>query len=251
MGGLPKAWLVSLAVPRRRSLGPAFFKSFYDGMRIWGGAFGARLAGGDTTASPGPLVIDIFMVGEVEQGRALLRSGARPGDFVYCSGNPGDSAAGLALLQKKIRRPDRAAAELTKKKHLQPLPRVLAGRFLNSNRAASACIDISDGLASELHHLARESGVAIDIEADAVPLSPAARALSPRALDWALYGGEDYELLFTVPPKKAALLEKDCARMTGTAIRRIGIVKRGQGVRIRSRGRWKALADSGYEHKIF
>jgi thiamine-monophosphate kinase len=251
MGGLPRAYLVSLAIPRRGALSKEFFKSLYAGMRAWGESFGAALSGGDSSSSPGPLLIDIFMLGEVEKGRALLRSGARPGDLVFCTGSPGDSAAGLAVLQGKLKNPDKGAAAIAVKRHLLPVPRCLAGRFLSTQSAASACIDISDGIASEAHHLSRESGVAIDLDADAIPLSPAVRALGKNALDWALRGGEDYELLFTAPPSKLGLLERDFRGRTGVSLSLIGRVKRGRGVRIKRHGKWKALADGGYEHKFF
>jgi len=251
MGGLPKAYLVSLAVPRRAGLKLDFFKSLAAGMRAWGQSFGAELAGGDTTMSPGPLVVDVFMLGEVEKGRALLRSGARPGDLVFCTGSPGDSAAGLAVLQKRLKRPDKGAAALVAKRHLLPIPRILAGRFLSRHQAATACIDISDGLSSELHHLAAESKVAIDLDAGAVPLSAAARKLSPKALQWALSGGEDYELLFTVPRSKLKFVGENFRRMTGISATLIGRVKKGRGLRMHLGGEWRPLPNSGYEHKIF
>ena len=255
MGGNPRAYLVSLAIPKRKQLKADFFKALYDGMRAWGQSFGAELAGGDTTSSPGPLVIDIFMLGEVEQGRALLRSAAKPGDFVFCTGKLGDSAAGLACLQAGPKRVPPSEAALLIKRHRLPVPRCLGGRYLLAKRAAHACIDISDGLASELHHLARESGVAIDLDGEAVPLSHAARgvaaALRKDPLDWALTGGEDYELLFTAPPSKLKLLEFEFSRLTGSQLSLIGRVKKGKGVRIHRKGKWRALPDSGYEHKIF
>lgn len=249
MGGLPKAYGVSLAIPK--GLKPDFFKSLYAGMRAWGQSYGAELAGGDTTSTKGPLVIDVFMLGEVEKGRALLRNRAKPGNWVFCTGTPGDSAAGLAVLQKKVRRPDKNAAALMVKRHLLPIPRILAGRFLSSHKAASACIDISDGLASELHHLASEGGVAIDVDSKAIPLSAAARRLSSRALDWVLSGGEGYELLFTVPDSKRHFVEENFRQMTGTTLALIGRVKKGSGVRIHRAGYWQKLKNTGYEHKIF
>jgi thiamine-monophosphate kinase len=252
MGGLPRAYLVSLAIPKRKRLPRSFFKSLYDGMQAWAGAFGASLAGGDTSASSGPLLIDVMMLGEVEQGRAILRSGARPGDLVFCSGTLGDSAAGLALLQGEIsrKRLSPAASLQLIKRHRLPNPRCLAGRFLLEKRLASSCIDISDGLSSELHHLAKESAVAIDIEAESIPMSAPARSLSRKSLDWALSGGEDYELLFTAPPSKLAFLEKNFSRVADCRLSCIGRVKKGSGVRIHKDGRWKTLRDSGYEHTI-
>jgi thiamine-monophosphate kinase len=260
MGGIPRLYLVSLGIPKHPALSPQFFDALYSGMRAWSESFGAYLAGGDSTATRGPLVIDIFILGEIEKGRALLRSGARPGDLVYCSGHPGDAAAGLACLrQKKILKTSnavqRGAASLVVKRHLLPVPRCIAGRFLSTRRAASACIDISDGLASELHHLATESKVAIDIEAEAIPLSASAwlvaKALRKDPLEWALSGGEDYELLVTVAPSKQRLLEREFSRMTGSNLTLIGRVKPGRAVRIRRKAAWKLLPDNGYEHEIF
>jgi thiamine-monophosphate kinase len=255
MGAQPKAYLVSLSIPRRPSLKTAFFKALYAGMRAWGEAFGASLAGGDSTASPGPLVIDIFAIGEVEKGRALRRSGARPGDLLFCTGNLGDSAAGLACLKHGSHGLPRGALAVALKRHLTPVPRCQAGRFLLQRNLANACIDISDGLSSESHHLARESKIAIDIEAEAVPLSAAARKLARKLkrdpLEWALSGGEDYELLFTAPASKLSQLERDFSRLTGLDLHCMGRVRPGRGVRIRQNGRLKPLADKGYEHRIF
>jgi thiamine-monophosphate kinase len=255
MGGLPRAYLVSLAIPRRKPLNRHFFKSLYDGMEAWAGAFGACLAGGDTTATSGPLVIDVMMLGEVESGRALLRSGARPGDLVCCTGTLGDSAAGLAALQGRLKKSTAQAAALRAviQRHRLPSPRCLAGRFLLTKRLAHACIDVSDGLSSELHHLARESGVAIDIDAGALPLSRSLQELSPRALDWALCGGEDYELLFTAPPAKLEYLRRHFSPAADCRLSFIGKVKKSAKpqVRIKRDGAWKALQDNGYEHAIF
>jgi thiamine-monophosphate kinase len=253
MGAQPRLYLVSLAIPKKRTLNPGFFQALYAGMRAWGTAFGAELAGGDTSSSPGPLIIDIFMLGEVEQGRALKRSGSRPGDLICCTGSLGGSKAGLVAL--KDRRVSREAAALAIKRHRLPVPRVLAGRFLRTKRIASSCIDISDGLASELNHLAEESGLGFDIEAEAVPLSSStlavAASLKARALDWALYGGEDYELLFTAGPSRLKVLERDFSRLTGSEYHVLGRVRKGRGVRIRGGQRWKVLKRGGYEHAIF
>jgi thiamine-monophosphate kinase len=207
-------------------------------------------------------MLDIFMLGEVEKGKALLRSGAKPGDYICCTGQLGDSAAGLALLQRKAAAGGAAqgavlasAKALLLKRHRLPVPRVLAGRYLLKEKAATACIDVSDGLASELRHLADESGVGMDIDAAAVPLSAsallAAKALKTRALDWALNGGEDYELLFTVRPSKMKLLAYQFGRMTGASFHVLGKVRRGRGVRMKSGKRWKLLNQGGYEHAIF
>ena len=256
MGGEPLFYLVSLAIPRRAGLGTAFWDAFYAGLGAWGGSFGAFLAGGDTSVSPGPLVIDLTLLGQAEKGRALMRRGARPGDLLFCTGQLGDSAAGLACLglPKARKRGGLAdAAALLEKRHLLPLPRVPAGRWLLGNRAATACTDVSDGLSTDLGHLAQAGGVGFEVEADAVPVSPAARlaarALRKDPLDWALRGGEDYELLFTAPPSKARSILGRLRRETGTAVSLIGrAVPARRGLRLRRAGRWTALRPGGWDH---
>lgn len=257
MGGLARAYLISLAIPKRKALDEKFFKHFYTGMEGLGRAFGAELAGGDTSVSPSSLFIDILVWGEVERGRALSRSGAKPGDLVYCSGFLGEAAAGLKWqgLRKRERSKAALAARAPSSRHEAPIPRVLEGRLLLQKALASSCIDVSDGLASELHHLAEESGVAIELEAAAVPLSAKTQAfaahLHEEALDWALRGGEDYELLFSVPASKVARLEASFRAQSKVPLSCIGRVKAGRGVRIHGAKGWKKLENVGYEHKIF
>lgn len=252
MGAQPRLFLVSVALPR--GLGRAWLAAFHAGLHAWMGAFGAQVAGGDLSASRGGVFIDVTVLGEIERGRALRRSAARPGDLLFLSGPLGGSAAGLALLQRPglARGMDPGVVELLKKRHRLPQPRVLAGRWLLQERAARACIDISDGLASEAWHLSRESGVRLDLDLDAVPLARGveglARELGRRPLSLALHGGEDYELLFSVPPAKAALVAAKMDHYTGCAPALVGRVAAGRGVRARQGGRWKALPDGGYEH---
>jgi thiamine-monophosphate kinase len=256
MGGKPLFFLVSLALPKRPSLNEKFALDLYRGMLEWASAYGAELAGGDTTASPGPLVIDVFLLGQVEEGRALTRGGARAGDAVFCTGSLGDSAAGLACLRAggaRRRGVDPGVRSLLKEKHLLPRPRVLAGRFLVENQAASSCIDLSDGLSSELNHLAEASGKRFEIWADRLPLSMAARAaarsLKRDSLDWALHGGEDYELLFTVPQAKRARVLNQMQRLTGTLPHEIGRVKAGpKGVWLVKGGEARPLKPGGWDH---
>jgi thiamine-monophosphate kinase len=254
MGAQPRLFLASLAVPRRRGLDAAWLSAFHAGLHAWMAAFGAEPAGGDLSGSRSDLFIDITVLGEVEHGKALRRDAARPGDAVFVSGPLGGSAAGLALLGRPSleRRLDPGAAVLLKRRHLLPVPRVLAGRWLLQERAARACIDLSDGLASEAWHLSRESGVALRLDLDAVPLAPGVAALAKAGrrdpLDFALNGGEDYELLFTVPHAKAALVASKMDHYAGCAPAQIGWVEAGRGVRARRGGRWGPLADGGYEH---
>lgn len=201
-------------------------------------------------------MIDVFVLGEVEKGRALTRSGARIGDRVFCTGFLGDSAAGLECLRAfgaKRRLLDEGVRAILREKHLLPRPRVLAGRFLVQHRAASSCIDLSDGLSSELHHLADKSGVGFEIFAESLPLSPAARAaakaLRKNPMDWALHGGEDYELLFTTPPDKVSRVAGSMQRSTGTLPRLIGkVVHRTKGVKLVKAGKAMPLKAGGWDH---
>jgi thiamine-monophosphate kinase len=256
MGAQPRLFLVSVALPARAGLGRAWLADFHAGLHAWMGAFGAQAAGGDLSGSKGGVFIDVCAIGEVERGRAMRRSAARPGDVVFVSGPLGGAAAGLALQRSKSlsRGVDAAWAEQLRRKQRLPLPQVLAGRWLLQERAARACIDISDGLASEAWHLSRESGVRLDLDLDAIPLAPGvARVASLQGLrpaDFALDGGEDYELLFTVPAGAGARVRDRMAHYTGCAPAAIGVVARGRGVRLRrAKGRpFRALRDGGYEH---
>jgi thiamine-monophosphate kinase len=254
MGAAPRSFLASVAVPKRQGLGTPWLEAFHKGLHAWMQAFGAVPAGGDLSASRDSVFIDITAIGEVERGRALKRSGARPGDLVFLSGPLGGSAAGLALLQKRVRRAlvGASQAALLEKRHRLPVPRVLAGRWLLQERAATACIDISDGLASEAWHLSRESGLRLDLQSERIPLergaAEVARALKKEPLHLALHGGEDYELLFTVPRAKAGLVEAKMAHYAGCEPVCIGETAKGKGVRLKGPRGWQALPDGGYEH---
>ena len=205
MGGEPRCFLLSLALPE--SLTGRWLNEFLGGLRRAARRFRCPLAGGDTTRRR-EICINITVVGEVRSGRAILRSGARAGDIIFVSGRLGEAELGLRLL--------RSAGRINKKdavlkKHLYPQPRVALGQWLAKNRLASAMMDLSDGLSADLPRLCAASGVGARIEALKIP---AARANAQRvaksfdALDLALNGGDDYELLFTVRPGKARRLPR-------------------------------------------
>jgi thiamine-monophosphate kinase len=194
------------------------------------------LAGGDTAQSPqitgesgktGLVAADITLIGAVKRGRALLRSGANPGDLLYVTG-PGLGGAAAQLLALE-RHPQKFAALKTaepENPHLYPEPRIATGLELAKKRLATACIDLSDGLSTDLRHLCEESKLAAHIDADALPIHPMAKLAqaagwTPSALDLALHGGEDYELLFTAPPKT-----KIPKMIGGVPVRRIGVITR-------------------------
>jgi thiamine-monophosphate kinase len=237
MGGEPLAAFLSLALPRR--LPQRWVDRFARGLLQLAAQFKVRLAGGDTAESPGGILADIIVLGHVPRGKAIFRSGARPGDGIYVSGELGASAAALKLLfgQKQLKPADFPS-------HFYPRPRVGVGLFLRKNRLASAMIDISDGLSTDLGHVCEESGVGAEIDAAAIPLATIGKTARPVELRFALHGGEDYELLFTVPRGM-----KIPSRIAGIAVRRIGRVTRGRRVLLRGTdGVKRELPAQGWEH---
>lgn len=193
--GADPAWLtLALTLPE---VDESWLESFSDSLFELLDYYDMQLIGGDTTR--GPLSMTLGIHGLVPQGRALRRSGARIGDWIYVTGTLGDSAAGLALLLGQEQLSNPAAHEALIKRHLRPIPRILQGQALRD--LASSAIDISDGLISDLGHVLKASDCGARINLDALPLSePLKQNFSPeQCLLWALSGGEDYELCFTVP----------------------------------------------------
>ena len=237
MGGEPQAVFLSLALPR--SLPQSWVDSFLNGLLKLAEQFKVVLAGGDTAESPGGILADIVVLGSVPKGKAVLRSGARPGDRIYVTGELGASAATLDLLSqgKKLRPPDYG-------RHFYPTPRVAVGRVLREKGMASAMIDISDGLSTDLSHVCEESGVGAEIESDSIPRARVGAPARTVDLRFALHGGEDYELLFTVPEGR-----KVPPRIAGVAVRQIGVITRGRKVLLRNKkGVRQELLPQGWEH---
>jgi thiamine-monophosphate kinase len=222
MGATPGRALISVALLPDQT---ALLGEMYEGLSDLARLTGTRVVGGDTVRSPGPLVVNVALIGEAEPGWLLRRDGALPGDLLVLTGTVGASAAGLALLldgdRDRLSRPE--AAPLLAAHH-RPAPRLAAGRTLAALGLRCA-IDVSDGVASEAGHLARASGVAIQLDTDRLPLEPAAVALfgDAKARDLALSGGEDYQLLFTVPEARladvtAALGDEDRPTVVGRVV---------------------------------
>ena len=237
MGGQPLAVFLSLAVPR--SLPQKWVDGFLRGLLKLASEFKVRLAGGDTAESPGGILADIVGLGSVPKGKAVLRSGARPGDRIYVTGELGASAAAVDLLTagKKLRPTEFAS-------HFFPRPRVAVGRFLREKGLASAMIDISDGLSTDLGHICDESEVGAELEGKSIPVATAGKPAVSVDLWCAVHGGEDYELLFTASPGKRVP-----SRIAGVAIRQIGLVTGGRKVWLRDRrGARQRLAPQGWEH---
>ncbi|MEW5559113.1 thiamine-phosphate kinase [Enterobacter asburiae] len=201
--GADPAWLtLALTLP---AVDEAWLAAFSDSLFEQLNYYDMQLIGGDTTK--GPLSMTLGIHGFVPEGRALKRSGAKPGDWVYVTGTPGDSAAGLAILQERLRVSVKEDADYLVKRHLNPTPRILAGQALRG--LANAAIDLSDGLISDLGHILKASECGARIDLDALPFSEAMqRCVEPeQALRWALSGGEDYELCFTVPELNRGALD--------------------------------------------
>ena len=252
MGGQPRDAIVSLAIPA--DLDVAYMEGIYRGLHACARRFGVNIAGGDTTRSPGPLVLNLTLTGRMAVDRVCYRSGARPGDLVYVSGTLGDSAAGLEIVLGREATLSREYRDVLLRRHHCPEPRVTLGQALAASGAVTAMIDLSDGAASDLRHICRRSNVSAVIEEKAVPISPACRAfcaasgISPLRL--ALSGGEDYELLFTVDPEKADRVETLGATNDLPPLCRIGQIETGQsGISIEdAAGNRRPLDSAGFDH---
>ena len=254
MGGRPMAFLVGLAVPGRTSVRAV--DEIYHGMLSLARRHRVALIGGDTSASPQGMLIAVTVLGEVEPGRAVTRSGARTGDRIYVTGTLGDARAGLEILkrQKRKKRLQPPAGEsYLIRRHFFPAPRVAFGRLLGRRGWATAMIDLSDGLASDLRHLCEAGRVGARLESDRLPVSAAlaayARRLGRSAPDYALRGGEDFELLFAVREKNAAAVEAAAKRMALSVTPIGAIVPSRRGITVIGKGgREVPLTMKGYEH---
>ncbi|MGH9554181.1 MAG: thiamine-phosphate kinase [Terriglobales bacterium] len=237
MGGEPLAAFVCLAVPA--SLPQKWVDGFYKGLLALARKSGVELAGGDIAESPHGIAADIVVVGHVPAGKAVRRSGAHAGDSIYVTGELGRSAAILHQLEsgKGVGSP-RAKAVAA---HFFPAPHISVGRELRRRGLASAMIDLSDGLSTDLAHICTESRVAALVAEHSIP-RPSTPGTS--TLHFALHGGEDYELLFAVPGSRTLP-----PKIAGVRVTRIGEIIRGRGMWLTdSHGQRKALGPRGWEH---
>ena len=223
MGGIPREAFVSTAIPAGCAV--EYLDALYDGMKSLAARHGVNILGGDTTGSVVDLVLNVTVVGHVRRDEVLYRSGARPGDIVCLTGTVGDSRAGLHFVLEKLY-PSEAAMRTLFDAHILPRPHLEEGRFLAGTRAATAALDLSDGLSSDLIHIVEESGVGIRIHADRIPISAelrefcAARNRDP--FRFALAGGEDYVLAVTVRPDRIGEVGRDFAARFGRPLYCIG-----------------------------
>ena len=249
MGARPRGYLLAAALPK--DIEEAWIAAFASGLAEDQDVFRVMLYGGDTVATPGPLTLSLTAFGEVSKGRAMSRATARAGDDVYVSGTIGDGTLGLEALRGGLSALSEAErASLAARYHL-PEPRLALGRRLAESGLATAAIDVSDGLLADLGHIAAVSGVAAEIEAETVPLSPGGRAAlasDPALLSSLLTGGDDYELLFTARPERAGGLA-ELAGQLDLPLTRIGRVSEGRGVRaLDGAGRALSLPERGWSH---
>lgn len=282
MGAMPEFALLSLILPDGFSL--ADLDALLDGLLEMAAAAGVALAGGNISRSPGPLVVDMTVTGSVRPRRMLTRSGGRPGDAIYVTGTIGAAAAGLGALRGFFRpsRGFRLKAEATGtvpggfrlqaedsetvggfrlqaedplmacvQRHRRPEPRIRAGMLLGRTRAASACMDLSDGLADAVRQIAEASGTGASVDADALPIDPAARAwFTGRGLDpvlSALTGGDDYELLFTVSPRRRGRFRGVERLVRGLPLIRIGELTAAPGIHLIQGGTARPMPE-GFTH---
>jgi thiamine-monophosphate kinase len=261
MGATPLYAVVSLALPREAD--PAWFEAFAQGVRSAANDYGVAVVGGDLSAAS-VVFVSVCAIGRASEKGALTRTGARPRDAIYVSGTLGAASAGLALLEAGYRLHDDGvsgprgrrvaaarAAELARLVRHQVDPRAMVelGRMLADGGLASSAIDVSDGLARDLHRLCRASGAAAVIDASQLPvdsglaLLPELTGFDPRSA--ALYGGEDFGLLFTVPKRHLAAVDRLSSRF---ALRRIGEMTAGSTVTLAGDGRSALLPEAGFDH---
>jgi thiamine-monophosphate kinase len=245
-GASPLAYQLSLALPKGWQ--ERWVAGFARGLAADQRRYGIVLCGGDTVVTPGPLTITITAFGKVPRGKGLGRAGARAGDELWASGTIGDGALGLLAARGRLKglgAHDRKALE---ERYRLPRPRItLGGRLIG---IASAAADVSDGLLADAGHVAAASRLAVHIEREQVPLSPAAlRALKATPALWStvLGGGDDYELVIAVPSRRRAALQA-AARASGIRITRIGRFVRGKGVQLSVAGQPAPIPRAGYVH---
>lgn len=232
MGGLPNAALVTLALPRQFDLAPV--EKIYEGLNATARRHEVAVVGGETTTNPDRLLLSVALLGTVEKGRCLLRSGARAGDAIFVTGELGASLAG---------------------KHLEFEPRVAEARWLAANFEIHSMIDLSDGLAGDLRHVLRASGVGAELRSTAIPVSRAAKlqakaesSAKPPLLA-ALSDGEDFELLFTLPAGQAVPLHDAWkTRFPNLRLSCIGKITAEPGLHLRDKEGLRPLTEHGYAH---
>jgi thiamine-monophosphate kinase len=253
MGAAPRLALLSMALPP--ALPVADFDAIARGFAELAARHRLHLVGGNLTRSPGPLMIDVTLIGSIKRRQALTRAGAKPGDDLYVTGAIGAAAAGLRALQSgaptAAGEPSASAIAGCVERYLRPAPRVRLGMLVSRTRSATACMDLSDGLADAAHQIAAASGIGVTIDAAALPIDPAARAFfeahGADPLIEALTAGDDYELLLASAPRARRRLAGAARHDDGVPLTRIGRCTADRAVLLASAGAAQPLP-RGYTH---
>ena len=259
MGGAPRFALLSLMLPVSTTAGE--IDGILDGLLELAKEARIHLAGGNITRSPGPLVIDVTLVGSVKPRRVLTRGGGRPGDALYVTGEVGAASTGLAWLRRHAPasqvsgsrgvRPDDPELAACVERYCRPVPRARIGTMLGRNRAASACMDLSDGLADAVTQIAKASGSGARIDASSIPMNRSGfdwlKAIGADPVTTCVAGGDDYELLFAVPRRTAGRLKTVMREAQGVPITRIGELTPDPTVGLSREGRMEPLPE-GFVH---
>ena len=261
MGATPRALLLSLVLPN--TLDVAIVDGMMDGLLALAAAHNVVVVGGNISRSPGPMMVDVTAIGAVRPRRLLTRAGARPGDGVYVTGAIGDASVGLQSLQRAAGvslvgsrgEPEELAPHTCRQRYLRPEPRVRAGMLLGRNRAASACMDTSDGLADAVRQIAEASQVGIALDASALPIGDEVRrwhdahgsSVIDSLVDTVLGAGEDYELLFTVRRAHQGRLRDVRRSLGGLPITKIGVTTKDRRLSIRTEVGERPLPE-GFDH---
>lgn len=245
MGATPLCYFLGVMLPR--DIGEEWIRHFALGLKEDQLRYSIALAGGDTVATLGAVSLSLTAMGTVEKGMALKRSGAQAGDAVYVSGTLGDSALGLKLLQGRLDAPE-AVREFLEHRYFLPEPHIALGHKLLG--IATSCMDVSDGLLQDLGHICEASGVAAKVHRHLLPRSKAAQALLD--MDHSLWdavtgGGDDYQLLFTVPPGRESMMHS-IAHELELPLSKIGVIEKGQGVTLLDGSGKPMPAAAGFRH---
>jgi thiamine-monophosphate kinase len=247
MGGTPKEAVLSVAIPDTVDL--EYLDALYDGMKAMAKEFEVNLLGGDTTSSPGPLIINIALVGEAQKEEVLYRSTAKVGDVVFLTGPVGSAAAGLDIILK-----GRGADEWEEliEAHHNPYPQIKTGRIIASMKVANSLIDVSDGVAADLGHICTESKLGAIIEEEMIPTTAQFRAYCAKFQEnsrhLSLHVGEDYVLLGTVPEESATRLQK-ALESNGCQFHPVGKTVAESGLRLEgSDGSVEVIGAIGWDH---
>ena len=251
MGGKPRFALISLLMPP--TLEVAVLDGIYEGLREEAAQFDVALVGGNIARNAERLIIDITLLGTATRSRLLRRDSAKPGEVVMVTGSLGSAAAGLLVGED-----EQLAAQIPSENlagvlaaQRTPTPRVAAGQWL-AQHAVTTCIDVSDGLAADIAHICEASGVGVQIEAESLPIPPEVVTLATLAgrvpQDLALFGGEDYELVFTVPADRAEVLAHELFVATGVNATAIGTICEGSAMTLLRQGNPSPLRPTGWDH---